>query len=85
MNRSRALAMGLFDAYSDMADEEQAAALAVLKGIDPAVHDALVQLLVTDALAHDLDIAPWLEAAVPTPAVDGLVQDGQAAPDALRR
>lgn len=63
MKEARALAMGLFDAYSEMADEDQAEALTVLKSIDPAVHDALVQLLVTDALAHALDVPPWLTLA----------------------
>lgn len=60
MKDSRALAMCLFDLYSDMADEEQARALALLKTSDVALHDALVRLLVADALAHDLDVQPWL-------------------------
>ena len=61
MKRSRALAMCLFDLYSDMADEEQARALALLKTSDLALHDALVQLLVADVLSHELDARPWLE------------------------
>ena len=52
--------MDLFDAYSEMADEDQAAALAVLKTLNAEVHDALVDLLVADALAHALDVPPWL-------------------------
>nr|WP_298127135.1 hypothetical protein [uncultured Pseudoxanthomonas sp.] len=52
-------ALHLFDAYSDMADEEQSAALAALRRTDPALHDALVHLLVTDALDHEMDVPPW--------------------------
>lgn len=70
MKEARALAMRLFDAYSEMADEDQAKALTVLKSIDPPVHDALVQLLVTDALEHDLDVPPWLRLVVPAPAAE---------------
>lgn len=70
MKEARALAMRLFDAYSEMADEDQANALTVLKSIDPPVHDALVQLLVTDALAHDLDVPPWLRFVVPVPVAE---------------
>lgn len=65
MRQARALAMLLFDSYSDMGDEDQAQALATLKTVAPAVHDALVQLLVTDALSHALDAGPWLEGASP--------------------
>lgn len=60
MKQARALAMILFDTYSDMEDEDQAQALATLRTVAPAVHDALVQLLVTDALSHALDAGPWL-------------------------
>ena len=52
-------AMGLFDAYSDMHDEDQAAALAALRMRDRPLHDALVRLLVADALEHALDVPPW--------------------------
>lgn len=52
-------ALGLFDAFSDMRDEEQAAALAALRARDRAVHDALVRLLVADALEHAFDASPW--------------------------
>lgn len=51
--------MGLFDAYSDMHDENQAAALAALRMRDRPLHDALVRLLVADALEHALDVPPW--------------------------
>lgn len=60
MKQAKALAMGLFSTYCEMADDDQANALAVLRTIDPTVHDALVQLLVADALAHALDVPPWL-------------------------
>jgi hypothetical protein len=63
------LALELFDAYSDMGDEEQAAALAVLRRSDPALHDALVQLLVTDALDHEMDVPPWVGHAGATDAM----------------
>ncbi len=66
MKQARALAMLLFDTYSGMADEDQADALATLKTVDPAIHDALVQMLVTDASSHALDVPPWLGAATPT-------------------
>ena len=52
-------AMSLFDAYSDMQDEDQAAALAALRAHDRPLHDALVRLLVADALEHALDVPPW--------------------------
>ena len=52
-------AMSLFDAYSDMHDENQAAALADLRMRDRPLHDALVRLLVADALDHALDVPPW--------------------------
>jgi hypothetical protein len=78
MKESRALAMALFDAYSEMADEDQAAALTVLKSVDPAVHDALVQLLVTDALAHELDVPPWLRLAAVAKSLDEPVREEQA-------
>ena len=51
--------MSLFDAYSDMHDENQAAALAALRMRDRPLHDALVRLLVADALDHALDVPPW--------------------------
>jgi hypothetical protein len=51
--------MSLFDAYSDMHDENQAAALAALRLRDRPLHDALVRLLVADALEHALDVPPW--------------------------
>jgi len=70
MKEARALAMFLFETYSDMEDEDQAAALAVLRTADPPVHHALVQLLVTDALTHALDVPPWLGPATPALAVD---------------
>ena len=60
MKHSRALAMRLFDLYSDMGDDEQARALALLRISDVTLHDALVQLLVADVLGHDLDVPPWL-------------------------
>lgn len=84
MKRSRALAMCLFDLYSDMADDEQARALALLKSSDAALHDALVQLLVADALAHDLDAPPWLRQADPQDAL-GDVQDPSAVPQCRQR
>ena len=76
--------MSLFDLYSDMADEEQARALALLKSSDTALHDALVQLLVADALAHDLDAPPWLRQ---TDVQDALreLQVPFTAPDGTRR
>ena len=52
-------AMSLFDAYSDMQDEDQAAALAALRAHYRPLHDALVRLLVADALEHALDVPPW--------------------------
>ena len=52
-------ALHLFEAYSDMADEVQSAALAVLRRTDPTLHDALVHLLVIDALDHEMDVPPW--------------------------
>lgn len=52
-------AMSLFDAYSDMHDENQAAALAALRLRDRPLHDALVRLLVADAQEHALDVPPW--------------------------
>ncbi|MBD9478820.1 hypothetical protein [Pseudoxanthomonas sp. PXM02] len=75
MKQARALAMLLFDTYSEMGDEEQAQALATLRTVDPAVHDALVQLLVTDVLDHTLDARPWLAGAVPAPADDDEIDD----------
>ncbi|KAF1725471.1 hypothetical protein [Pseudoxanthomonas japonensis] len=59
MKQATALAMDLFSVYSEMSDDDQAGALAILRTIDPLVHDALVQLLVTDALTHELDAPPW--------------------------
>ncbi|CAN7232827.1 hypothetical protein LJR168_003281 [Pseudoxanthomonas sp. LjRoot168] len=84
MKRSRARAMCLFDLYSDMADDEQARALALLKRSDAALHDALVQLLVADALAHDLDAPPWLRQADVQEALRDL-QVPVTAPDRLHR
>ena len=84
MKRPRALAMCLFDLYSDMADEEQARALVLLKSSDTALHDALVQLLVADALAHDLDVPPWLRQADVQDALRDL-QSPLTAPDCERR
>lgn len=85
MKQARALAMFLFDTYSEMADEDQASALATLQTVDPAVHDALVQLLVADALAHDLDVPPWLGAATPALASEDTEQDTPALSDDSRR
>mgnify|MGYP002651678355 CR=1 FL=1 len=45
--------MSLFDAYSDMHDENQAAALAALRMRDRPLHDALVRLLVADEISPD--------------------------------
>ncbi len=72
MKAARSRAMDLFSAYCEMADEDQAHALAILRTLDPAVHDALVQLLVADALAHTLDSRPWLRQACAAPGADGL-------------
>ena len=36
-----------------------AAALAALRAHDRPLHDALVRLLVADALEHALDVPPW--------------------------
>lgn len=86
MKQARALAMALFDTYSEMEDEDQAEALANLKIVDPAVHDALVHMLVTDALSHALDIPPWLGSAAPTLSSEGDMHDEAAAPpDTARR
>ena len=81
MKQARALAMFLFDTYSEMADEDQASALATLQTVDPTVHDALVQLLVADALAHDLDVPPWLGVAIPALTAEDTAQDTPAPPD----
>lgn len=85
MREARALAMFLFDTYSEMQDEDQARALATLQTADPAVHDALVQLLVTDALDHELDVPPWLGVASPAHAGDDVTQPTAAPPDPTRR
>ena len=81
MRQAKALAMILFDTYSEMAEEDQARALAVLKTVDPAVHDAVVQLLVTDALTHALDVPPWLGPVAATLAADEGIPGAPAAPD----
>jgi hypothetical protein len=86
MKQARALAMALFDTYSEMQDEDQAEALANLKIVDPAVHDALVQMLVTDALSHTLDVPPWLGPATPAlSAEDDMHDEGVAPSDRERR
>lgn len=59
MNTCRLRALDLFDAYAEMPDEQQSQALADLRRTDPGLHDALVQLLVADALGHSLDVPPW--------------------------
>lgn len=81
MRHAKALAMILFDTYSEMAEEDQARALAVLKTVDPAVHDALVQLLVTDALTHTLDVPPWLGPVAAALAADEEPLGAPAIPD----
>jgi len=77
--------MSLFDIYSEMADEDQAVALASLKTVDPSVHDALVQLLVTDALAHVLDSPPWHGLATPTLSMDELGREDPGPTDGALR
>ena len=72
-------ALHLFDAYSDMADEEQSAALAVLRRTDPILHDALVHLLVTDALDHEMDVPPWSIHAPGTAMPGDDASDGETA------
>lgn len=85
MRDARVLAMFLFDTYAEMQDEDQARALATLQTADPAVHDALVQLLVTDALDHELDAPPWLGVASPARAGDEMAQPTAPPPDPARR
>jgi hypothetical protein len=41
----------------------------------------LVQLLVADALAHDLDVPPWLGVAIPALTAEDTAQDTPAPPD----
>jgi hypothetical protein len=77
MNEPRALAMFLFDTYSEMGDEDQAKALAALRTADPPVHDALVHLLVIDALAHALDAPPWTGLSPPAPVPNDTPRDDQ--------
>ncbi|MBA3928489.1 MAG: hypothetical protein C0521_02750 [Xanthomonas sp.] len=78
MKQALALAMFLFDTYSEMADEDQAQALAALKTVDPVIHDALVQLLVTDALTHALDVPPWQDAVTASLAIDHRIHEEMA-------
>jgi len=59
MNIFQARALDMFDAFAEMPDEEQAHALAALRQADAPLHDALVRLLVADALGHTLDTPPW--------------------------
>lgn len=56
MPHVRARALGLFDLYADMPHHRQSRALAQLKLEDPALHDALVDLLAADALENVLDV-----------------------------
>lgn len=59
MTACRALALDMFDAFAEMSDDQQAQALAALRQTDATLHDALVKLLVADALGHTLDTPPW--------------------------
>lgn len=59
MPNAKARALGLFDEFADMPHHRQSRALAQLKQEDPALHDALVDLLVADAVDHVLDVAPF--------------------------
>jgi hypothetical protein len=85
MKQARALAMILFDTYSDMEDEDQAQALATLRTVAPAVHDALVQLLVTDALSHALDARPWLACTSHAPTPDDAIPEDPPSRSGERR
>ena len=78
MKQAEALAMFLFDSYSEMEDEDQARALAALKAVDPAIHDALVQLLVTDVLGHALDEPPWVGPVSAALAAEGPLPEARA-------
>ncbi|UOV02788.1 hypothetical protein [Pseudoxanthomonas mexicana] len=64
--------------FSEMRDEDQAAALAALRMRDRAVHDALVRLLVADALEHAFDASPWY-ARLPERRLDVRHRDGGSA------
>ena len=48
--------MSLFDAYSDMQDEDQAAPLTAMRAHDRPLHYGLVRLFVADAVEHALDV-----------------------------
>ncbi len=82
MKTCRAPALALFDTYADMADEQQSEALAALRCTDAALHDALVELLVADALAHTLDVPPWLRHGTAVPGSTDPAQDNPDAPPA---
>jgi hypothetical protein len=65
MSDLQARALDLFDEYVELAGPQRTAALAGLKARDPALHDALVRLLVADAAAAPLEgvaFDAWREA-----------------------
>jgi serine/threonine-protein kinase len=76
MPNAKAHALELFDEFADMPHHRQSRALAQLKLEDPALHDALVELLVADALEHPLDIPPFGVLSASEPA-DALLDGSQ--------
>ena len=76
MPNAKAHALELFDEFADMPHHRQSRALAQLKQDDPALHDALVELLVADAVEHPLDAPPFGVLSASEPA-DALLDGSQ--------